>query len=160
MFDLLLAKDLHPFLDRLESLLACFSLLATEYQLRNQSPFTGDVPFLAHRLVDEGVIVLQVGAEAERLKGSPEEELMHGVRVLSPLSKVILVCSKLLRHRLDMSRVLVEEDRPSSSLETPQLRQGMVGPHVLGNSAALYQVSHGVDHNIPQAIVLLVQQHH
>lgn len=35
---------------------------------------------------------------------------MHGVRVLSPLSKVILVCSKLLRHRLDMSRVLVEED--------------------------------------------------
>lgn len=72
MFDLLLAKDLHPFLDRLESLLACFSLLATEYQLRNQSPFTGDVPFLAHRLVDEGVIVLQVGAEAERLKGSPD----------------------------------------------------------------------------------------
>jgi hypothetical protein len=69
---LLLAKDLDTLLNRLLRLLASSSLGATEDELRNQAPFSGDVPLLGDGGVDEGVVVLQVCAEAECFEAGPD----------------------------------------------------------------------------------------
>lgn len=69
---LLLAKDLDTLLNRLLHLLASSSLVATEDQLGDETPVGGDVPVLGDGGVDEGVVVLQVGAEAEGLEACPD----------------------------------------------------------------------------------------
>lgn len=55
---LLLAKNLNPFLNRLLRLLAGRGLGATEDELRDETPVSGDVPLLGDGGVDEGVVVL------------------------------------------------------------------------------------------------------
>jgi hypothetical protein len=69
---LLLAKDLDTFLNRFLRLLAGSSLGATEDELGNQMPFGGDVPVLGDGGVDEGVVVLEVCAEAEGFEAGPD----------------------------------------------------------------------------------------
>jgi hypothetical protein len=69
---LLLAKDLDTLLNRLLRLLAGRSLGATEDELGNQTPFGGDVPLLGDGGIDEGVVVLQVCAEAEGFEAGPD----------------------------------------------------------------------------------------
>jgi hypothetical protein len=128
---LLLAKDLDTLLNGLLRLLTGRSLGATEDELGNQAPFSGDVPLLGDGGVDEGVVVLQVCAEAEGFEAGPDwwgcllagfwnmlmlkegdltEVLVHGVGVLSPGLEVSLVSGELLLEGLDVGGIFVEED--------------------------------------------------
>lgn len=103
----------------------------------DQTPFSGDVPLLRDGGVDEGVVVLQIGAEAESFEAGPDwgggggllvefvivccwrwmgkgkvltEVLVHGIGVLSPGLEVVLVRGELLLEGLDVGGVFVEED--------------------------------------------------
>lgn len=48
-----------------------------------QAPLCGDL------LVDDGVVVLEVGAEAFGLESGPEDELVHGVGLLCPVAELV-----------------------------------------------------------------------
>lgn len=67
-----LSVNLNTLLNGLLHLLAGRNLGATKDQLRDKSPFAGDVPLLSDGGVDEGVVVLEVGAETEGLETSPD----------------------------------------------------------------------------------------
>lgn len=69
---LLLAEDLDAFLNRLLGFFASCNFGAAEDQLRNQTPFAGEVPLLGNLLINKRVVVLQVGTKAEGLKTSPD----------------------------------------------------------------------------------------
>lgn len=101
--------------------------------------------------------MLQVSAEADGLQSSPEEVLVHSVRVVSPGLELISESGEFLLKSLDVRRVLVEEDSTGSSLEALQLRQGLVLEDLLGDSTGLDQRGESLGGQIPQAIVLLVQ---
>lgn len=69
---LLLAKYLDTLLNRLLHLLARSSLGATEDELGDETPLGGDIPLFGDGGVDEGVVVLQVGAETEGFEACPD----------------------------------------------------------------------------------------
>lgn len=64
--------DEESLLDRLLGLLASGALGLAEDELGLEGPGLGDLPLLADLLVDEGVVVLEVGAEAFLFEGSPD----------------------------------------------------------------------------------------
>ena len=111
---------------------------------------------------------------------------MHSIRMLRPRLEMIFVNGEFLRERFDMRWVFVEENlhhthththtsvhpfnamqitimcrtnRPNPILHPLQLRQRMTPPHLLRHRPRLDQLPEGVDHEIPQLLVLLVQQH-
>jgi hypothetical protein len=65
------SKDLEALLNRYEGLFAGRSLDGSEDQLSGQGPVAGDIKGLGEAGVDQGVVVLQVGAEAESLDTHP-----------------------------------------------------------------------------------------
>ena len=73
----------------LELLLAGLACASTEDQLTPKLPLQGNAPFLSSLLVDDGVVVLQVGTKALGFQGDPESVLVHGVRVFRPVAKVV-----------------------------------------------------------------------
>jgi hypothetical protein len=80
---LLSAVDEEPgALDLLEGLLAWLASTSTEDKLAPEPPLLGDLPVLSGLLINDGVVMLKVGAEAFGLESSPESELVHGVGVL------------------------------------------------------------------------------
>ena len=98
-------------LDRLgRQLLPGALLKTTEDELRLERPLQGDVPNFAGLLVGQGVVVLQVGAEAFGFEGSPGGELVHGGGVLRPVGELVGVLGELGLEVLDGGGVLVEED--------------------------------------------------
>jgi hypothetical protein len=108
---LLSTVDKQPLaLDLLELLLARLAGTATEDQLAAELPLKGDVPVISSLLVNEGVVVLQVGAEALSLESRPQGELVHGVGVLAPVAEVVCVQGELLAKVLDGLSGFVEED--------------------------------------------------
>lgn len=72
IFICLFAEDLVAVLNRSEGLLTGLGVGSTEDQLGIQLPWGGDVPGLGDLLIDKGAVVLKVGTEALRLKGSPD----------------------------------------------------------------------------------------
>lgn len=89
---------------------------------------------------------------------SHTEVLVHGIGVLSPGLKVVLVGSELLLEGLDMRRVLEEEDCSVCVLEALELGLGLVLPDLLGDRASGDALAENVRSDIPQTVVLLVQQ--
>ena len=85
-------------------------LKTTEDELRLERPLQGDVPDLAGLLVGQGVVVLQVGAEAFGFEGGPGGELVHGGGVLAPVGELVGVLGELGLEGLDGGGVFVEED--------------------------------------------------
>lgn len=83
---------------------------AAEDELGAQLPLLGDVPLVLDLAVDDGVVVLQVGAEALGLEAGPQGELVHGGRVLGPDGEVVGVDGELALEVLDGGGVLEEED--------------------------------------------------
>lgn len=67
-----LAVDLDALTDGLLRLLTSLTGRAAEDQLGDEVPLSRDVPLLSDLGVDERVIVLQVGTEAEGLKADPD----------------------------------------------------------------------------------------
>jgi hypothetical protein len=78
-------------LDLLELLLTRFARTATEDQLSPQLPLEGNAPVLSGLLVNNGVVMLEVGAEALSLKSDPQSVLVHGICVLAPVAEVVCV---------------------------------------------------------------------
>lgn len=72
MPNLQLAENLDPFLDGFLGLLTSLGLGATEDQLSDQPPFGRQAPLLSDLGIDQRVVVLQVGAKANRFKSSPD----------------------------------------------------------------------------------------
>lgn len=68
---LLLAVDLETLCDRLELLLGRWGCNGAEDHLGNEPPPGGNVPFLCNRIVNEGVIVLQIDTKSEGLETGP-----------------------------------------------------------------------------------------
>lgn len=83
---------------------------AAEDELGAQGPLLGHLPLGLDLLVDDGVVVLQVGAEALGLETGPQRELVHGRRVLGPDGEVLGVQGELALKVLDGVGVLEEED--------------------------------------------------
>jgi len=107
---LLCAVDKQPLAMRLlELLLASLAIAATKDQLAPELPVQRNVPLLCSALVDDGVVVLEVGTEAFRFQRNPESVLVHGVAVLSPSVKVLCVGGEALAEVLDGLGVIVEE---------------------------------------------------
>ena len=94
----------------LELLLTRLAGTATKDQLRPQLPLERDAPVLSGLLVDDGVVVLQVGAEALGLERNPQRVLVHGVGVLAPVAEVVGVQGEGLAQVLDWLGRFVEED--------------------------------------------------
>lgn len=97
-------------LNLLELLLAGLARTATEYQLAPELPLGRDLPVVRSLLVDDGVVVLQVCAEALGLESDPQSELVHGVGVLAPVAEVVRVQGERLAQVVHGLGVLVEED--------------------------------------------------
>jgi hypothetical protein len=94
----------------LELLLAWLTSTAAEDKLSSQLPVERDVPLLSSLLVDDGVVMLQVGTEALSLERDPQCVLVHGVGVLGPVAEVVSIERERLAEVLDGLRVLVEEN--------------------------------------------------
>jgi hypothetical protein len=101
-----------------QSLAVCLLILflvnpasaATKDQLSTKLPLERNAPLLSSLLVDNGVVVLEVGAEALSLKRDPQGILVHGVGLLRPVAEVVCVFRECLAELLDGFRVFVEED--------------------------------------------------
>lgn len=68
----LFTENLEAVLERRESLVAGLAGRGTEDELSVELPRSGDVPLLLDALVDQGAVVLEVGAETFGLKGGPD----------------------------------------------------------------------------------------
>lgn len=90
---------------------------AAEDELGRQLPVGGDFPLGGDALVDEGVVMLEVGAEALGLEGGPGGELQDGGAVLGPGREAVLVEGELLLHGADDGGVDEEEDGAGAGLE-------------------------------------------
>lgn len=126
---------------------------AAEDELGGQLPVGGDVPLGGDALVDEGVVVLQVGAEALSLEGGPGGVLQDGGAVLGPDGEAVLVEGELLLHAGDDGGVDEEEDGAGGGLEAGvALGRGLpaVGGHDL--------LEH-VRGDVPQLVVLGAVEH-
>lgn len=97
-------------LDLLKLLLARLTSPATEDQLAPELPLKRDAPLVCSALINDGVVMLEVGTEALGLQRNPKSVLMHGVGVLGPVAEVVCVRREGLAEVLDWLRVLVEED--------------------------------------------------
>jgi hypothetical protein len=93
----------------LELLLAGLARTSTKDQLGPELPLKWDAPVLGSLLVNDGVVVLQVCAEALSLKSNPERVLVHGVGVLGPVAEVVGVKGELLAQVLNGLGGFVEE---------------------------------------------------
>jgi len=94
----------------LELLLARLTSTATKDQLGPQLPLLGDVPVVGSLLIDDGVIVLEVSAEALSLERDPQSVLVHRVGVLGPVAEVVGVEGECLAQVLDGLGVFVAEN--------------------------------------------------
>ena len=68
----LFAENLEAVLERRKGLLAGLAGRGTEDELGVEFPRSGDVPLLLDALVDQGAVVLEVGAETFGLEGGPD----------------------------------------------------------------------------------------
>lgn len=111
LFQNLSAKDLDALVDGDERLVAgLVALLAAKDELGVELPVRRDVPLRGDLLVDERVVVLQVGAQALGLEGDPQRVLQHGVGLGRPQGELVGVHGEGGLLLLDRLRVLEEED--------------------------------------------------
>ena len=102
--------DKDPLLEGLELLGARLACAATNDQLSAELPLKRHLPVLLDLLVDNRVVVLQVGTEALGLEGDPEGVLVDGGCVLGPVAKVVGVLRESLAKGLYGLGVFEEED--------------------------------------------------
>lgn len=85
--------------------------LATEDELGVELPVRGDLPLSGNLLVDQGVVVLEVGADgALGLERGPDDELEHGVRLRRPAGELVGVHGEVGLLLLDGLLILEEEN--------------------------------------------------
>lgn len=110
--NILSAKDLEALADVLVLLDA--GLLAGDGGAEDhhglELPVLADIPLGLDLLVDQRVVVLQVGPQALGLERRPHGELVHGVGLRRPLREAVGVGDVLVLETLDGWSVFVEED--------------------------------------------------
>ena len=92
------------------------------------------MPLLGHGLVDDGVVVLQAGADAGCGEGGPHRVLVHGVGVFGPHGEVGGVGGELLLQAAYDGLVFKEEYGAGCGSEAGQFLGGgleFVGGHDL-----------------------------
>lgn len=70
-------------------LLTSLTSTTAKDELGPEFPVERDLPVLCGLGVDDGVVVLEVGAEAFGFEGDPEGVLVHGVCLLGPVAEVV-----------------------------------------------------------------------
>lgn len=103
-------EDLDLLLNGLELLGAGLAGAAADDELRAELPAGGDVPGLGDLGVDQGVVVLEVGAEALDLERAPDGVLQHGAALGGPDREVLSVEGDVLLEALDDVLILEEEN--------------------------------------------------
>ena len=103
-------KDLDLLLDGLELLGTRLAGTATDDELRAELPASGDAPSLGNLLVNEGVVMLEVGAETLELERGPDGVLQHSAALGGPGREVVLVDGDVLLVALDDVLVLEEKN--------------------------------------------------
>ena len=124
-----------------------------ERHLGDEGPGGRDVEGGLCLVVDEGVVVLQVGAEAGVAESGPEDELVDGRRVLGPLAELVLDEGELVLERARVLRVLEEEHRA--------VRVAEAGQAGLGARFELFGRRDGLDHfghQVPELVVFVLEQ--
>ena len=104
------AKDLVALLKSKVLLGASLASTATEDQLGVELPVGGDLPGLGNLVVNEGVVVLEVGAQALGLKGGPDGVLQNGIALRGPAGEAVGVDGELGLEALDNGLVLEEQN--------------------------------------------------
>lgn len=149
----LLTKDLDALLEGLEVLVARLAGAAAEDELSIELPTLGDLPRFGNLLVDEGVVVLQIGAEALELKGGPGQDLLHAEALGGPAGELVGVGSELSLHAVDDVLVVEEEDGAGAGLEAGHAAGGGL-PGVLRDDGL-----EDVRGHVPQLVVLSAEEH-
>ena len=140
--------DPDPVLDGLEQLLAGLAGPAAEDELGVEGPALGQAPLGADLVVDEGVVVLQAGAEALELEGGPGDELLHAEALGGEVGELGGVGGKPLLHLAGALLVVEEEDGAGAGAEPPDAgRRGL--PPGVGHDGA-----QGGEDDVPEAVVL------
>jgi hypothetical protein len=104
------AKNLQPLLNIYERLLARWRNRCTEYQLCAELPVLRNVPCICDLLVDQWVVVLEVGAKSFLLESSPDSVLVHSVGMTGPEWELVGIDRELLLHSGNCGAVDEEED--------------------------------------------------
>jgi hypothetical protein len=94
----------------LELLLTRLTGTSTEDQLAPKLPAERNIPVLGRLLVDDRIVVLEIGAKALCLEGDPQGVLVHGVGVLRPVTEMVCVEGEGFAEVLDGLGGLVEEN--------------------------------------------------
>lgn len=82
----------------------------TNNQLSLELPISRDSPVLADLLINQWVVVLEVGTETLGLESSPGSELVHGVGLVGPARELVGVEWEAGLEALDGWGVVEEED--------------------------------------------------
>lgn len=61
----------------------------TEDELRGQDPILAQAPLANDLIIDESIVMLQIGTQTLSLEGEPEQVLVHGIGVLAPLGVLV-----------------------------------------------------------------------
>lgn len=146
-------KDLDTVLERLKLLVAGLAGAAPKDQLGIQPPGPGQAPGGSDLVVDERVVVLEVGAEALEPEGGPEEQLLHAGALGGPGGEAVGVRWERDLHALDDVVVLEEEDGAGGPLEHGHAVLGVL-PLVVGDDGAQRRRRH-----VPELVVLGAQEH-
>lgn len=73
-------------------------------------PVRGDVPSLGNLLVDDGIVVLEVGAETLSLQSCPNSKLSHAIRLRCPAVELVLVDGEVLLVVFNGGAVIEKQD--------------------------------------------------
>lgn len=103
-------EDLESLAQILERLRTRLPSLSTKHQLRVQLPAGRNIPRSLHLLVNNWVVVLQVGTESLGLERSPDGELAHAVGLRRPDGELVGVDAVGFLHAADDGAVFEEED--------------------------------------------------
>jgi len=141
------------FLQGLEGLVHGLASWLAKDQLALQAPVERDVPGGGDLLVDQRVVVLQVGAETFLFKGRPDGKLMHGIGVLAPLRELVGIQGEVLLQVRDGLGVFVEQHGAVGGLEPAEfLLRGC--PGFFGRNG----LDGGLDDVTPQFLVLVAEK--
>ena len=96
--------------------------------------------------------MLKIGSESFGLQSSPQNNLVHGRCMLTPLLELVCIGSEVLLQILDYILVFIEEDCAMTCFETVELGGG--GLELL---FGYQRLERGLD-EFPECLVFLVQE--
>lgn len=161
---------LEPLANIREDLLIRLRGWSTKDQLSSEFPILGDVPLRGHFGVDDGAIMLEVGAKAFGRESSPNGVLRHSVGLSGPDGEFRGVGGKLLGEAIDNGAVGKEEDL-KGGLAVSQYMEDRAATH--GSIRSLEHAQLGLSRrkvcrrnntledllrDIPQLLMIIVQE--